>query len=310
VIATLNEGEYLRRTVENLMATLPEDGEIIVVDDGSDDGSTDFINRLSDRVVLLRTPERLGSAAARNFGARHACGEVLLFCDAHVAAPPDWAPRLMGALQRAEVGAVMPAIRVMRYPHDYNSTEVSKEARGYGMRWCDAALSVDWLGCKTSEPYPVPLLGAAFMMMRRNVFAATGGFDSKIASWGTEDAEFSFRLWTLGFECLVVPGVDVAHLFRSKRPYRIDWESVLYNKLRLASIHFGSERKQLVVEQLKRNPAFAGAISRLSITDIEARRTQMLDFRRYDDDWFFQKFQRELSSDLATINLREAGSAA
>lgn len=310
VIATVNEGEHLRRTVENLMATLPQDGEIIVVDDGSVDGSTDFINALDGRVVLLRTPDRLGSASARNFGARHARGEVLLFCDAHVAAPPDWAPALLLPLQRTDVGAVMPAVRVMRYPDDYISSGASKEARGYGLRWRDAALSVDWLGCKTSQPYPVPLLGAAFMMVRRNVFAATGGFDSKIVTWGTEDAEFSFRLWTLGFECLVVPGVDVAHLFRSQRPYRVDWESVLYNKMRLASIHFGSERKQLVAEQLKRNPAFAGALSRLSAVDIEDRRTQMLNLRRYDDDWFFRKFQRELSADLASVNSSESGCAA
>jgi GT2 family glycosyltransferase len=299
VIASLNEGDYLRRTVENLVSTLPADSEIVVVDDGSTDGSTDFISTHDQRVVLVRPAERLGSARGRNFGASHARGEVLVFCDAHVAAPPDWATPMLAALGRPEVGAVMPAIRVMRHPDDYTSNELSKEARGYGLRWRDAALSVDWLGRKGSKPYPVPLLGAAFMAIRRNVFAATGGFDPKIVTWGTEDAEYSFRLWTLGFECLVVPEVDVAHRFRNERPYRVEWETVLYNKMRLASIHFSEERKHRVEEQLKRNPGYAGALSRLAAADVEARRSHLHSLRRYDDDWFFLKFQRELSSDLA-----------
>jgi GT2 family glycosyltransferase len=310
VIASCNEGECLRLTVENLLAGLPSDGEIIVVDDGSTDGSANFIHGHDPRVMLLRTPERLGSACARNFGAGEARGDVVLFSDAHVAAPTNWAAPLLAALQRPEVGAVMPTIRVMRYPDDYTSPVPSKEARGYGMRWRDSALSVDWLGCKGPKPYPVPLLGAAFMALRRNVFAATGGFDPRIITWGTEDAEFSFRLWTLGFECLVVPEVDVAHRFRYDRPYRVEWEAVIYNKMRLASIHFGPERKQLVADTLKKNPIFTKVVSRLAASDFEARRTQLHSLRRYDDDWFFEKFQRELSGDLVAARASQVSSAA
>lgn len=310
VIVSLNEGEYLRRTVDNLMASIPEDGEIIVVDDGSVDGSADFVNANYKRVVLLRPVERLGSARARNFGAAHARGEILVFSDAHVAASSDWAPPMLAALRRPEVGAVIPAIRVMRYPDDYVSTQPSKEARGYGLRWRDSALSVAWLGCKGPKPYAVPLLSAAFIAMRRNVFAATGGFDANIVAWGTEDAEFSFRLWTLGFECLVVPEVDVAHRFRKDRPYRVGWEAVLHNKMRLASIHFGPDRKQRVVEQLKRNSAFSQAVSRLSTTDIETRRAHLHSLRRYDDDWFFQKFRHELTCELTAVTAGESRSAA
>jgi glycosyltransferase involved in cell wall biosynthesis len=43
VVVALNEGEMLQRTVENLFATLPRTSEIIVVDDGSADGSTAFL---------------------------------------------------------------------------------------------------------------------------------------------------------------------------------------------------------------------------------------------------------------------------
>ena len=248
VLINLNEGEYLRRTVENLSASLPEDGEIIVVDDGSTDGSADLLKPDGDRLKVLRQRKRLGIASARNLGARHARGKVLVFSDAHVAAPPQWTGPLLHALLDPDVGAVNPAIRAMRYPGDYLSPKRSTnngngEATGYGLGWSDAGLSCEWLACKGPKPYPVPLLGGGFLAMRRSVFAATGGFDTGLVVYGSEDAELSLRLWTLGYECLVVPEVEVAHLFRGEIPYEVDWEPVLYNKLRLAAIHFSPERR-------------------------------------------------------------------
>jgi hypothetical protein len=133
-------------------------------------------------------------------------------------------------------------------------------------------------------------------------FCRHRGFDSGLAIWGSEDAELSIRLWTLGYECLVVPGIGVAHRFRHERPYRIEWETVLYNKLRLAAIHFGPERKQRVIERLKQNGGFSAAMARPGSSDVEVRRSQIQPLRRYDDDWFFQKFRCELSSELAGIN--------
>jgi GT2 family glycosyltransferase len=227
----LNEGEYLQRTVQSLMAGLPDDGEILVVDDGSTDRSADFLERTDERITLLRPGGRLGSPRARNFGARHARGKILVFSDAHVATPPAWATQLRAALNNPDVGAVMPAIRVMRFPDDYETVPASDngEARGYGLAWSDAGLGVRWLARKTENAYPVPLLGAGFMAMRRTVFAAVGGFDPGLDLWGSEDAELSVRLWTLGYECLVLPGLEVAHLFRRDRPYHVDWEAVLCN---------------------------------------------------------------------------------
>jgi GT2 family glycosyltransferase len=301
VVVSLNEGDYLRRTVASLMASMPADSEIIVVDDGSTDGSADFLGEPRQRLTFLRSSKRLGAPAARNWGAGHARGKFLVFSDAHVAVPRDWVDPIADALAHPDVGAIMPAMRAMRNYDDYaeSAAQSSKEARGFGLKWRDAALGVSWLGPREREAYPVPLLGAAFLGMRRNLFAAIGGFDMGFEFWGSEDAELSFRLWTLGYECRVVPQVDVAHSFRSERPYVLSWESVLYNKLRLATIHFAPERRNRVVEELQKNAAFKAAFGRLEASDAVARRHDLQSLRRYDDDWFFQRFRRELTVDLS-----------
>lgn len=302
IVATLNEGEDLRRTIDCLSARLPEDGEIIVVDDGSTDGSTGFLRQGRAGIRLLATPQRLGSAQARNFGARHARGTLLVFCDAHVAVPPDWLGPLAAALGQPDVGAATPAIWGLRSDDDFARTDAPPAGwpRGYGLGWRDAALGVGWLGRKRAEAFPAPLLGAACLAMRRSVFAAVGGFDSSINLWGCEDAELSIRLWTLGFQCLVVPEVEVAHRFRAgPRPYPISWQAVLYNKLRLATLHFGPARIARVFAELRQNPAFPAAAEQLAASDAERRRGQIQSLRRYDDEWFFNRFRADLAPDLA-----------
>jgi GT2 family glycosyltransferase len=126
--------------------------------------------------------------------------------------------------------------------------------------------------------------------MRRDVFEAVGGFDPGLVIWGMEDAELSLRLWTLGYECALVPAVDVAHLFRPAHPYRVDWEVVLHNLLRVAAVHFGGARIERLVACLTANSAFPAAFARLAAGDAWARRAAFQAERRYDDDWFFRRF--------------------
>src|SRR4051794_40947419 len=78
VVPALNEDVHLRRTVESLLGTVPDDTEVIVVDDGSTDGCADFLRSETPIATLLEPAQRgarLGVAQARNKGARAARGE-------------------------------------------------------------------------------------------------------------------------------------------------------------------------------------------------------------------------------------------
>jgi glycosyltransferase involved in cell wall biosynthesis len=293
VVISLNEGESLRRTVDNLRDTLPPQSEIIVVDDGSTDGSVGFLSDGYPGVTLLRPEERLGVARARNFGAQHATGDVLVFSDAHVRTPEGWSAPLLELLARPNVGAVAPAIGMLQ--------PAAAASTGFGQKWSDASLAVGWLGQQSSTPYPVPLLCGCFLALRRDVFTESGGFDSGMVVWGAEDSELSIRLWTLGYECWVAPEVDVQHAFRARFPYEVKWEPVLHNRLRLATTHFGPRRLQRVVERLKRYDEFAAAGVRLLTGDVGARASILRSLRRYDDDWFFGKFLNNLRSELSEL---------
>jgi GT2 family glycosyltransferase len=263
---------------------LSGDSEIIVVDDCSTDGSSEGLDYIEGRITVLHPRNRLGVAAARNFGARHARGDIIIFSDAHVVAPSNWVAPLVDASIRKEVDAVAPTISIMG----------RSSSKGCGGFVRPEELSWHWLGLQDRNPYQVPLLRGCFLAIRRDVLVATGGFDSGMITYGLEDIEFSLRLWLLGYECLVVPTVEVAHRFRPRDSdlpdYLRDWLPVIHNMLRLAFIHFSEDRIRLLVERKIKNHAFPMALARVVASDVWQRRSEMHAIHRYDDDWFFRKF--------------------
>jgi GT2 family glycosyltransferase len=282
VIISRNEGAELQATVRNLLDTLPpRRRELVVVDDGSTDGSTRFLEHDPD-VRLLRS-DGVGVANARNFGASHATGDVIVFCDAHMRAPKGWHARLLEPLQSETVGAVAPGV--------YSLTEPRR--RGFGLYLVGPELHARWSHKRGKEPARAAVLPGCFLAMRRDVFAATGGFDSGMRQLGGNDNELSLRLWLLGYELLIVPKIEVGHLFRTAIPFDATWASVVHNRLRTAFVHFGQARIGRVVDALRGYNSFPNGLAMTVDGDVFTRRNLLHTQRRRTDDWFFDTFGLE-----------------
>src|SRR5262249_5752090 len=80
IIPTFNRGALLSSTLVSIFAQRLADFEIIVVDDGSTDGTKDYLASLGRKIRFFRQPTQ-GPGAARNLGARHATGSYLCFLD-------------------------------------------------------------------------------------------------------------------------------------------------------------------------------------------------------------------------------------
>lgn len=282
VIITRNEGAQLRATVTNFLETLPRGRhEILVVDDGSTDGSTAFLEETAE--VTRVVSEGVGVARARNLGAAQASGDVILFADAHIRAPQGWHDAIVNALRREGVGAVAPGI--------YSLTEPQR--RGFGLNLTGPDLHARWRTRQGLEPYPVPILPGCFLAMRRETFVRTAGFDSGMRQLGGNDNELSCRFWLLGYELLVVPEIEVGHLFRETAPYEAKWVALVHNRLRMAFVHFESSRVERVLHALRAYEAFPPAMAMMLDTDVLARRAMLAASRRFNDSWYFEKFALE-----------------
>jgi len=81
VIATYNQEEFVRQAVESALLQAHASKEIIVVDDGSSDGTADVLKTFGDSIILAKLPVNGGAVAARNHGASLASGKYLVFLD-------------------------------------------------------------------------------------------------------------------------------------------------------------------------------------------------------------------------------------
>lgn len=169
--------------------------ELIVVDDGSTDGSADVAARFADTVERLSSGQ--GPAAARNQGARRARGTYLVFIDADVCVHP-------GVLRRfVEIFATEPGIAAIFGAYDTRprAPGLVSQYRNLLHHYVHAQSPGDaetfWAGC-----------GA----MRRDVFVETGGFDESI--YQLEDVELGYRVRELGYRILLRPELQGTHLKR------------------------------------------------------------------------------------------------
>jgi len=277
IIPCKNEGKNITNTLASIVSARNRtEYEIIVVDDASNDNCCDG---LAGRypVNLFRT-SALGSAQARNEGARRAQGEILVFCDGHLFVEDHWLDHLLEPLHSRNLDVICPAIA----PAD-NVDNV-----GYGQSLTET-LGVVWY-TEMDRISPVAVGPGACLAVRRGVFQRTQGFESGFQVWGYEDIEFSIKLWLLGYQVWVHPGVKVLHVFRQFHPYRVLLEHVHYNLLRMALLHFSAERVEKVIQLIRTQPGTERVLARSFFSDVMEKRKLYRKLRLYNDDWYFRKF--------------------
>ncbi|WP_019632442.1 bifunctional glycosyltransferase/CDP-glycerol:glycerophosphate glycerophosphotransferase [Actinomadura atramentaria] len=103
VVPMNNVEDYLSDCLGSLAAQTLRDLEIILVDDGSLDGTAVIAKRFAERDPRFRVvqQENLGPGAARNHGIQYATGEYLAFADGDDVVPPDAYAVLVGSLERS-----------------------------------------------------------------------------------------------------------------------------------------------------------------------------------------------------------------
>ena len=87
IVPVYNGERYISDCLQALFNQTCPPYEILVVDDGSTDLTAE---RILPPARRISTTGRIGAGAARNLGAHHATGDILLFTDVDVVAPPNW----------------------------------------------------------------------------------------------------------------------------------------------------------------------------------------------------------------------------
>jgi glycosyltransferase involved in cell wall biosynthesis len=116
ILPVFNRAGSVVRAVESVLAQRRSDLELLIVDDGSSDGTPGVIERYRGRATILRQANA-GAYAARNLALGHARGELVAFIDSDDAWLPDKLERQL-ALMRGDVGLVYGDIEIVTAPCD------------------------------------------------------------------------------------------------------------------------------------------------------------------------------------------------
>lgn len=199
VIPTKNRPIGLRRAVASVLAALPKDGEVIVVDDASIPPAADALRKVTDpRVKLVVNPGPHGPSAARNFGVRQTQAPLLMFLDDDDLLVEDYCDRVLERLPSLPADCTFGFSASYNLQPDGSQTEVpSISPEGV-------------LGNETPLKYRQAGLGMGCWITRA-AFDWVGGLDQDIDV--NEDTEFSVRLAAAGHRCYCdqSPGVVLIH---------------------------------------------------------------------------------------------------
>jgi glycosyltransferase involved in cell wall biosynthesis len=188
VIPTYNRLPILQKCINALEAQLYSYSyEIVIIDDGSDDGTIEWIESIDYSHIVFYKQSHQGAAIARNLGIEKSRYETIIFIDSDLVVTPTFLSSHAEALIKAR-------------------TKMGNDRQfSYG-----AVINTSNFENPTSEPYKLTDYSAAFfatgnVAISKHWLISVGKFDTRFQQYGWEDLELGVRLKTAGLTLIKCP---------------------------------------------------------------------------------------------------------
>lgn len=216
IIANYNGEEYLWNCLSSVFASNYPKFEVIIVEDGSTDGSMEIIQKFQKKykMVLIQNKKNLGLVANRNKAIKRAKGDILVFLDNDTEVDKNWIRSLNDVFSKDEtVGAAQCKM------FDFHKRKILQQVGMKLVPYTGFGMTLG-RGEKDHGQYDLPMeiisLGAA-LAVRRQVVKKIQGFDQKLFHY-TDDLDFSWRVWIAGFRIVLAPKAKVYHYIKIHKP--------------------------------------------------------------------------------------------
>lgn len=185
------------------------DVRVTVVDNGSNDGTTEEVVKRGNRVRLVRLAENRGFTGGIAAGAEASDAEFLVFLNNDAVPENGWLESLVSGISAANPDVVALAGRIVDYEGmraDFVDGAMTFDGHGFQPGFRKPLGEID------EKPAGSEMLFACGgnMIVRRDAYRALGGFDDDFFAY-LEDVDFGWRVWLAGFRILWHPGATVRH---------------------------------------------------------------------------------------------------
>jgi len=211
VIPNWNGRDLLEKYIPSVIAALAGNpaNEILVVDNGSTDGSADLLRERFPEVNVLVLPENLGFGGGSNAGFRAAKNDIVVLLNSDMRVAPDFLPPLLEGFRDPEVFAVSCQIF---FSDPARLREETGLTQGW---WQDGSLRVRHrIDPAIDDLFPCFYGGGGSCAFDRAKFLELGGFDPLLEPFYLEDTDVGYMAWKRGWKVLYQPRSVVFHEHR------------------------------------------------------------------------------------------------
>ncbi|MHC8292969.1 glycosyltransferase [Pseudomonas sp. LB3P58] len=207
VVITYNNFNLTVQCVNSILRnTTWPNYQLIVVDNGSDDGTCDYLERLRQEVPsvkIILNPENRGFAAANNQGLREANGDILLLLNNDTVVPKGWLDPLVHHLRDSSIGLVGPV-----------TNAVGNEAK-IKVSYTDIQQMQDFADGYTEAHkgrlFDISMLAMFCVAFRRDVLDEVGFLDEAFGIGMFEDDDYSRRVQASGYRTVCAEDAFIHH---------------------------------------------------------------------------------------------------
>lgn len=234
IILSWNGMKYLKDCLNAILAQDYPDFEVIVVDNGSTDGSPDFVSAHYSQVRLIRNKYNLGFAAGNNVGLKAAVGDVLILLNQDTVVQPGWLTALVNILEKEVIGIA--GCKIL-----YPDGKTIQHAGG----WIEWPLGLTHHYGQGEQdvgqwdvPQPVEYVTGAAMAFRRDVLKGVGFLDEEFWPGYFEDTDFCLRARKVGYEIWYTPDAVLTHVESASHTSQVSmWQAHHRGRMRFLLKH-------------------------------------------------------------------------
>lgn len=205
IVLNWNGLEYLGTCLGAVLAQDYDNFEVLVVDNGSTDGSVDFVTESYPQVVLVRNERNLGFSAANNRGLRTASGDLLVLLNNDTEVDPGWLRALVSTAADPNVGIVGAKALYPdgRLQHAGGFVGKRGAASHYGYQEPDSG--------QFDQSREVDYVTGASLAITRNALETIGELDEEFSPIYYEDLDWCYRARAAGLRVVYQPQAKLIH---------------------------------------------------------------------------------------------------
>ncbi len=242
IIVNWNGGQVFKECLSSLSKIDYPNWELIIVDNGSADGSSEFPRDIikKQKFEIIKNNKNLGFAPANNQGTEIAKGKYVLLLNNDTKVTPDFLSKLIERIEKDPlIGVIQPKILLMDEPGYLDNAGSFLTRIGFLHHW--GFMKKD--GKEFNEEKEIFSAKGACMLLRKSVINKTGLFDKDFFSY-FEESDLCWRVWLAGYKVIFYPESVIYHkLGFTIRRLNVTQINYHYYKNRISSLvkNLGSE---------------------------------------------------------------------